>query len=145
MYASYASPQSTMSLACAASSRPPGDGSSSSTSCANVCEPSCQSCAQKNAWRDEKTRPRVVLTPVCDGPLRGGPEVVDLHAELVTRLHHVLAEQRVGPLGEHPDVEPCVTLSRVRELCVLGREPLGGVLAKQLVQLEAADAGSPHE
>ena len=31
-------------------------------------------------------RSRVVLTPVCDGPFRSGPKVVDLEAELVACL-----------------------------------------------------------
>jgi hypothetical protein len=80
-----------------------------------------------------------------DGPLRGGPQVVDLDAKLVTRLHHALAEQCVGPLGDHPDVEAGVLLSRLCDLLQLNRELLGGILAEQLVQLEAAQAGSTHE
>ena len=99
-------------LAFPASSGPPGEGSSSSTNCANVCDPSCQSCAQKNAWRDERAARASFLAPLCDGPLRGGPQVVDLHAKLVARLHHVLAEERVGPGSDHPDVEARMALAR---------------------------------
>ena len=48
-------------------------------------------------------------------------------------------------VGEHPEVEAGVALSRLRELPVLNRQLLGGILAEKLVQLEAAEADSTHE
>ena len=95
--------------------------------------------------KGRKNRPRVVLAPLRDGPLRGGPQVVDLHAKLVARLHHALAEQYVCPVRDHPEVEAGVLFSRLRELPLLNRQLLGGILAEKLVQLEATQAGSTHE
>src|SRR5262249_34477464 len=90
-------------------------------------------------------RSRVVLAPLCDTPFRSDPQVVDLHAKLVACFHHVLAEKLVGPRCEHPDVEARMALSRIGELNFIGCEALSRVLPEQLVQLEPADAGSPHE
>ena len=53
--------------------------------------------------------------------------------------------QRFGARREHPEVEARMALSRIRELRRLSCQALGRVLPEQLVQLEAAEAGSAHE
>ncbi len=73
-------------------------------------------------------RSRVTFTPPRDGPLRRGSQVVDLHAKLVPRLHHVLAEEYVGAISEHPDVEARMALSRIGELRLLSCQALRRVL-----------------
>jgi hypothetical protein len=57
----------------------------------------------------------------------------------------VLALQCFGARPEHPEIEASMALSRIRELSLVGRQPLTCVLPEQLVQLEAAEPGSAHE
>src|SRR4051812_24544153 len=90
-------------------------------------------------------RSGVVRAPLRYGPSSGGPQVVELHAKLVASLHHALAGQRFGPRVEDPHVEARMALLYFRKFGLLSGEALGGVLAKKLVQLEAAKLGSAHK